>query len=439
MLIFHANFSLVACYYSNALNIVYLFDTSMKILISAYSCEPNISSSQSSASWNIACEIANYHEVWVLTQPSKSQNKLEAEVPRHLISNLHFVCFNPPFWEGKAWWHSQVIQFHYYLWQIQAYFITRRLHQKIGFDLIHDFTFAKHSEPGFLSLLPLPLVWSSIGSGEFAPAAFWQDFSFQAKAAEIVRSTLRWVRKQNPFVRFNTKKKTVLVQAIIKDRAKHHKIGASQVQVNSKLGLLEEEIALLAKYEIPTESTIRFISIGKLSPWKGFHIGLRAFAQANLPNTEYWIVGEGAELERLQNLAQDLQIIHQVKFWGELPQEKVLDLLSDCHVLVHPSLHDSGEWACIEAMAAGRPVLCLNLGEPAIQVTDKTGIKIAADEPYQAVRDLAAAMIQLAKDREMIVSMGLAGRARVSQHYTWKAVGKNLNQLYIDIVQQANP
>lgn len=405
----------------------------MKILISAYSCEPNISSLQSSVSWNIACEIANYHEVWILTQPSKSQDKLEAEVPRNLISNLHFVCFNPLFWEGKAWWHSQVIQFHYYLWQIQAYFITRRLHQKIGFDLIHDLTFTIHSYPSFLSLLPLPLVWGSIGSGESAPAAFWQDFSLQAKAVEITRSTLRWVR-QNPFARLTTKKNTVLVQSINKATAKQHKLSARQVQVNSKSGLSEEEIARLTKYEIPNESTIRFISIGKLSPWKGFHIGLRAFAQANLPNTEYWIVGEGAELERLQNLAQDLQVINQVKFWGKLPREKVLDLLSDCHVLVHPSLHDSGGQVCLEAMAAGRPVLCLNLGEPSIQVTDETGIKIVADEPYQAVRDLAAAMIQLAKDPELRVSMGQAGRARVSQNYTWKAIGKNLNQLYIDII-----
>lgn len=411
----------------------------MKILISAYSCEPSIGSGTPSVSWNLVCEIATYHEVWVLTQPSKSQDNLESDLACNLLPNLHFVCFTLPFWEGGAWRHSRAMQFHYYLWQIQAYFIARRLHQKIGFDLSHDLTFAKRPHLSFLSLMPLPLVWGSIGREESAPAAFWQDFSFQAKAAEIARSTLRWVGRQNPFVRLTPKKNTVLVPAITIDTAKQHTLGVSQVQVIPQSGLSEEEIARLAKYEIPNESTIRFISIGSLSPWKGFHIGLRAFAQANLPNTEYWIVGEGAELERLQNLAQDLQIIHQVKFWGKLPREKVLDLLSDCHVLVHPSLHDSGGWACIEAMAAGRPVLCLDLGEPAIQVTEETGVKIAADEPYQAVRDLAAAMIQLAKDREMRLSMGQAGRSRVSHYYTWKAIGKNLNQLYINIVQQANP
>ncbi|MFM6845653.1 MAG: glycosyltransferase family 4 protein, partial [Dolichospermum sp.] len=46
-------------------------------------------------------------------------------------------------------------------------------------------------------------------------------------------------------------------------------------------------------------------------------------------------------------------------------------------------------WVCMEAMAAGRPVICLDLGGPAVQVTEETGFKIAADEPYQVVRDLA--------------------------------------------------
>lgn len=85
------------------------------------------------------------------------------------------------------------------------------------------------------------------------------------------------------------------------------------------------------------------------------------------------------------------------------------------------------------------PVLYLNLGEPAIQVTDETGVKISADKPYQAVRNIAAAMIQLAKDPKPRGSMGQAGRRRVSQHYSRKVVGEHLNQLYTEIVQQASP
>ena len=50
-------------------------------------------------------------------------------------------------------------------------------------------------------------------------------------------------------------------------------------------------------------------------------------------------------------------------------------------MLIHPSLHDSGGWVCLEAMAAGRPVICLDLGGPGLQVTEKTGIKVKASTP----------------------------------------------------------
>jgi glycosyltransferase involved in cell wall biosynthesis len=99
-------------------------------------------------------------------------------------------------------------------------------------------------------------------------------------------------------------------------------------------------------------------------------------------------------LVRLQTLAQDLGIAHRVKFWGRLPREQTLAKLGDCHILVHPSLHDTGGWVCVEAMATGRPVICLNLGGPAVQVTEETGFKIEAHNPEQAVRDLAASMVQ---------------------------------------------
>lgn len=410
----------------------------MKILISAYSCEPGMGS-EPGVGWNIAREVAKYHEVWVLTRPDESQDVIEAELARNPIPNLRFVYFTLPFWQdSRKWGQSGGMQLHYYLWQIQAYFVARRLHQEIGFDLIHHVTFVKYSNPCFLSLLPLPLVWGPVGGGESAPAPFWQDFSLKAKTYEIARSLVRKLGETDPFVHLTTKKSTV-VRATTNDTAQRlYKMGARQVQIIPESGLSEEDIARLAQYKIPDETPLRFISIGRLLHWKGFHLGLRAFAQANLPHTEYWIVGDGSERERLETLAQALGIAHKVKFWGKLPREKALDLLRDCHVLVHPSLHDSGGWVCMEAMAAGRPVLCLDLGGPAVQVTDDTGFKVPALEPYQAVRDLAATMIHLVKDPELILSMGHAGRNRVSQNYSWSVVGERLNNLYTEVVTQAS-
>ncbi|ARV58406.1 glycosyl transferase family 1 [Nostocales cyanobacterium HT-58-2] len=406
----------------------------MKILISAYSCEPG-KGSEPGVGWNVVREVAKYHEVWVLTRPDESGEIIEAELARNPVPNLHFVYFTLPIWgSGWRWGQSGAMQIHYYLWQIQAYFVARRLHREINFDLIHHVTFVKYSNPSFLSLLPVPFVWGPVGGGESAPRKFWRDFSSRAKVYETMRSVVRWLGEHDPFVHM-TAKNSAIVSATTEDTAKRlYRMGVSHVQVLPAIGLATEDIEFLTKYEIPGSSPVRFISIGRLLHWKGFHLGLRAFAKADITNAEYWILGDGAELNQLQTLAQDLGIAQKVKFWGNLPREETLAKLGECHVLVHPSLHDSGGLVCMEAMAAARPVICLDLGGPAIQVTEETGFKIPAVDPDQTVQDLAEAMVRLAEDSELRIRMGKTGQSRVRQLFHWEVMGRSLDQLYKEIV-----
>ena len=50
----------------------------MKVLISAYSCEPG-RGSERGVGWNVAREVARRHEVWVLTRPDESKEAFESE------------------------------------------------------------------------------------------------------------------------------------------------------------------------------------------------------------------------------------------------------------------------------------------------------------------------------------------------------------------------
>ena len=402
----------------------------MKILMSAYSCEPG-RGSEPGVGWNIVRAVAQHHEVWVLTRPDESGDIIQAELDRHPVPNLHFVYFTLPIWGGGwRWGESGAMQIHYYLWQIQAYFVARKLHQEIGFDVAHHVTFVKYSNPSFLSFLPIPFVWGPVGGGESAPSTFWQDFSLRAKAYEWARAIVRRIGELDPFVRF-TGQRSAIIRATTEDTAQRLRhLGANSIQIVTESGLSTEDISQLAQCPIPTASPIRFISMGRLLHWKGFHLGIRAFAKANLPDAEYWILGDGAEQHHLQALAIELGVSSQVKFLGRLPRAATLEKLADCHILVHPSLHDSGGWVCMEAMAAGRPVLCLDLGGPAVQVTDQTGIKIPALNPHQTVRGLASAMVRLATNEQLRSQLGNAGQKRVHELYSWQAKGEELSHLY---------
>ncbi len=406
----------------------------MKILLSAYSCEPG-KGSEPGVGWNIAREVSRHHQVWVFTRPDESKAAIEAELARNPNPNLHFVYFTLPFWKDSLkWGQSGAMQIHYYLWQIQAFFVGRRLHKKVGFDLAHHVTFVKYSTPSFISLLKIPFVWGPVGGGEQAPKPFFKDFNTKAKRYEKLRLWAHRIGELDPFTRC-TARRSVQVRATTHDTAARLKrMGATHVHVTSESGLAQEEIDRLGHCPLPPSSPVRFISMGRILHWKGFHLGIRAFAHADLRDAEYWILGDGPELENLTALADQLGIADRVKFWGRLPRETSLEKLAQCHVLVHPSLHDSGGWVCLEGMAAGRPVLCLDLGGPAVQVTEGTGRKIPAHTPEQVVRDMGQAMTDLALDPALREELGNAGRQLVRANYSWRARGEQLDRLYRDLV-----
>jgi glycosyltransferase involved in cell wall biosynthesis len=406
----------------------------MKILISAYSCEPG-QGSERGVGWNVVREVSKYHEVWVLTRPDESKEAIEAELTRNPSPKLHFIYFTLPFWQNSMRWRQLgVMQLHYYLWQIQAYFVGKELHQKIGFDAIHHVTFVRYSCPSFLSFLPVAFIWGPVGGGESSPMTFWKDFIWKNKLYEMLRWVWRSLGESDPFARI-TAQRSAIVYATTKDTAKRVcRMGAPNVQISSETAISGQEIEQLAQFPPADDYPIRFIGIARLLHWKGFYLGLHAFAQARIPNSEYWIVGEGPELERLRKLVISLGIANRVKLWGLLSRDEVFQKLGQSSILVHPSLHDSGGWVCLEAMAAGRPVICLDLGGPAEQVTTETGFKVPAYNPEQTISDLAKAMICLANNKTLRLQMGRSGQQRVREYYNWEVKGKQLAQVYEEIV-----
>jgi glycosyltransferase involved in cell wall biosynthesis len=368
----------------------------------------------------MATALAKQHQVWVLT--SKTHRvATEVELARHPQPNLHVVDLDPFGWvldwsgEGSQWASYP----HYYSWQVWAYFVGQSLHRQVGFDIVHHVTYGKYSTPSFLSLLPIPFFLGPVGGGESAPKAFWTDFSPRARMYEILRGWARQIGEWDPFV-CATVRRSLCTWASTDETARRlHHLGAQHVRLSSQAALDQSEAQALAQLPLPELHPMRFISMGRLLHWKGFHLGLRAFACAGLPDAEYWILGDGPEREPLEAIGAELGITNQVKFWGKLDRHHALSRLGECHVLLHPSLHDAGGWVCLEAMAAGRPVICLDLGGPAVLVTAECGYQISAHTPAQAVKDLAVAMTRLAGDRDLCGRMGRAGQRRVKEHLSW--------------------
>ncbi len=406
----------------------------MKVLLSAYACEPG-QGSEPGVGWQIARHLAQHHDVWVITR-ANNRLSIEAELTRHPVQRLHFIYFDLPRW-ARFWKQGQRgVQFYYYLWQAGAYSVAKRLHREIGFDMVQHVTFVKYWTPSFLSLLDVPFIWGPVGGGESAPKRFWPGCGARGTLYESLRAAARWLGEHDPFVLLTARRARLILATTYETALRLRRIGARKIELFSQVALSTEEVESLYRLPPPPEGPIRFLSIGRLLHWKGFHLGLTAFAQSGLQAAEYWVVGDGPERSRLERLARHLGVSDRVRFFGHVPRSEVMNILAKCHTLVHPSLHDSGGWVCVEAMAAGRPVICLDLGGPGLQVTDLTGVKVPARSPKQVIRDVAAAMRLLADDVQLWAKLSQGGRIHVKEHFIWPQKVETLANVMRTVVNE---
>jgi len=400
----------------------------LRVLLSAYACEPG-KGSEEGLGWNVAEEMARRHQVWVLTR-TNNRAIIEDEIARNPEPNLRFVYYDLPRW--ARWWKrgGRGVQLYYYLWQIGALATARRVTRDVSFDVAHHVTFAKYWTPTFLAFLPIPFVWGPLGGGDAVPWSFWKDLSLRGKLYEAIRAAACWVGEHDPLVRRAAKRARVTVATTRATAERLRRLGVPVVHEFSQVGLSASEIGVLGRSTPRDQDRVRFVSIGRLLAWKGFQWGLRAFAEAEVPDSEYWIIGSGPERRHLERLVGALGMADRVQFLGYLPHHETLQRLGQCDVLVHPSLHESGGGVCLEAMACGIPVICLDLGGLATQVTPKTGVKVSAGSPTQAVRDIAEAMRRLGTNRGLREEMAVAARSRAQLEYSWSRKADRIEAFY---------
>jgi glycosyltransferase involved in cell wall biosynthesis len=396
----------------------------LRILISAYACEPG-RGSEPGIGWNWVEQSASFHSVWVLTR-ANNREPIEDRLRHTALPNARFIYVDLPRW-ARFWKRGQRgFHLYYQLWQMAAYFAARKLHQSIDFDLVHHVTLGAYWKPTYLALLPVPFLWGPVGGGEVSPEGLRPAFGFRGKAFELARRVAQSCSRLDPFVHLTARKARWGLATTRETEKQMRRLGCSDVSVVSQAGLPSDEIEMLGRIPFRESRPFRIVSIGRLLNWKGFDLALQAFAKfhAKHPESEYWILGDGPERQRLSNLAKALRVDTSVRMWGQIDRSELHSKLAESDIVAHPSLHDSGGWACLEGMAAGKPVVCLDCGGPSSMVTMDTGMKIPPQSVAQVIGSLADEFERLACDRGLRFRMGVAARLRVRAHFAWEVVGR---------------
>jgi glycosyltransferase involved in cell wall biosynthesis len=116
-----------------------------------------------------------------------------------------------------------------------------------------------------------------------------------------------------------------------------------------------------------------------------------------------------------------LGIIGQVKFLGRLSHEELLPVLEWADLAILPSRAESFGLAIAEAQAAGLPVVACRTGAvPEIVEDGLTGWLVEPGDSQAIALALMAAM----RGPERAFGMGVAGREKVANRFTWRATAE---------------
>jgi glycosyltransferase involved in cell wall biosynthesis len=203
------------------------------------------------------------------------------------------------------------------------------------------------------------------------------------------------------------------------------------VQIMLGIGMAAEEKDKAVRPAAKPDGFI-ILFVAPLRPLKGGSLALKALQRfaSKHPEAKLVLVGRGSEGERLAALARELGISERVQFLGGLQRPEVLGWMQVTDTLLLPSLRDSGGLVLLEAMAQGKPVVCLDLGGPGEIVNGECGFKIRPGQPEQVVSDLATALDQLAASPALRQTMGEAARRRVHEHFDWDKRGERMMEIY---------
>ncbi len=416
----------------------------MKILISAFACAPN-AGGEYGRSWNIITRLAKNHQVWVITTPA-FRAEIESVLKQTPAPNLHIEYLESVYnrWLVNKLRRAPLVRpiianLDYYFWQLALYPLALRLQRENQFDITQHISYIRYWTPSLLALLPVPFVWGTVGGAEIVPREMLKALSWRGHLLENLRLVAQNLAELDPLVGLTARRSAAALSMTARTTERLKRLRAPHIieaqDSGMGIGSSADQAALYNLQRPASTSVLRFVSVGRLIECKAHFLAILAFARlANRhQNVEYWLVGDGFERLKLHQLCKNLGLEERVHFTGLVPRAQVFATLGQSAILVHPSLRESGSIAILEGLAAGLPVICMDISDPLWMVDAKSGFRVPAREPQQVIEDMANAMLTLVEDSVLRESMGAAARER-SKLFSWDITVNHFEKTYQQIL-----
>ncbi len=278
------------------------------------------------------------------------------------------------------------------------------------FDVIHAFSFTAELWIALARCFARRAVLISSIRGKYDEYAWWQ---WRIK---------QWVTRQSALVISNSKMAADFAYEQMAMSVEDCAIVYNGVrQAETDIPLPGDLVDLRARYDW----ILTFV--GRLGSEKNVPCLIRAAKRLQEENRDrlgIWLVGDGAERQKLEAMVDDFGLNH-VHFLGERLDVEAILRHSDAAVL--PSFWEGLSNALLEAMAAGKPVIASAVGgSPEIVHHEANGLLFPSDDDQA----LAAAIKRLFDDQDFSANLGAEGKAIIEKRFSVAAMVQQHESLY---------
>lgn len=169
------------------------------------------------------------------------------------------------------------------------------------------------------------------------------------------------------------------------------------------------------------------IQVARLHPLKDHITAIQTFAKtvSKLPNSKFWIVGEGDEREKITQEIQKLKLTDNVRLLGNREDVEVLIHAADAFLLT--SISEGIPLTVIEAMFASTPCVCTNVGGlPEIIENGRNGLLA----PARSSEALSDQLTEVLANPNRAKSLGQAAKLDAQLRFSDQAMHKAYREVY---------
>jgi starch synthase len=208
--------------------------------------------------------------------------------------------------------------------------------------------------------------------------------------------------------------------------------------------------SVLAEHGIDGDRPL-VIFVGRMTRQKGLPYLLKA-AHAFHPDAQLAVLASAADTPEIADEVETgiaaLQETRNGVYWIRemLPKPELIQLFSAASVFVCPSIYEPMGIVNLEAMACETAVVATRTGGiPEVVADGECGVLVPIDpdpdDPYGAPRDpdafagaFAEGVNALIADPTRAAAMGVAGRKRAVENFSWTAIAERTRDLYASLL-----